>query len=202
MPRAKIINGEYVFGDIYFATALACENGVRVDGVVDYGPDGRVLPAAELSRVYIEVIERRKRVKKRGGGGMPGAGKRQKPRGHLEYAGPDGQPKFRTVRVPVVMFAFKPYKGNFGLHELKQELWHSADLHTPDKTYALEHAVLRHKISRTVEKFRRQTGKKDLYARFRGLHHEISSGGGRIEVTESEDKEVPRVSVGPDDSDE
>lgn len=192
MPRAKIVNGEYVFGDIYFATALACQNGVRVDGVVDYGPDGRVLPAAELSRVYVEVIERRKRAKKRGGGG-------KKSRGHLEYAGPDGQQEFRIVRVPVVMFAFKPYKGNFGLHELKQDLWHSADLHTPDKVYALEHAVLRHKISRAVGKFKRLTGKKDLRVRFRGLHHEIGDVGGRIELAETEAKEVPRVSVGPDD---
>lgn len=201
MPRGHVRNGLYTTSDILMAAALMSRNSVIRDGIADYARD--VLPALELEYVFIETVERRYRKQKR---------RRHTP-GVLEYTGPGGIPdSVRTVRVPVITFAFKPYRGNHRLADMKCDLWHGdlwggAMLHTHKSIYGPSVAILRFKSQQAVDRWRRKFHRPTDGLRFRACRqeiHELQPKGAsqRIELTTSDLEEVPNGVVEVDATDD
>lgn len=184
----EIQNGLYCLSDIYLASALASRNCVMRDGVVD---GTHVLDGLELAFSYVKVVSRRKR-RPRGAQG----------KGYLEYQRETGEihPDLREA-VPVVMFAFKPHRGNHRLAEMKKNLWHNGALWC-GPAFAVKHAELRREVRKVLDKWRETTGQPNAEVKFRSFAHEFHSDemGGRatLRKMDVEEGDLPDVRVEPE----
>lgn len=172
MARMEFEKGLLVTPDIYFATLLTCQNARNTGGVVDLK---NPLPRIELSHCHIRVIERPKKRSRR----------RKKGRKHIVYTttrGSGGPPTQEMVRIPLVMFSFKPFKGTHELAKKKNEYLHHGQLWTDTLDYQAQHERLRRRVRRTVQNWRRETGRTDARAVERGLAQELHGAEGRIVI--------------------
>jgi len=179
MARMEFEKGLLITPDIYFATILTCR-GAKITGT---GKNRAVdlqntLPSVELSHCYIRVIERPKQRKDKR--------RRRNKKARLEYTttrGSAGAPRQQEmVRIPLVVFAFKPYKGTHELAKKKNDYLHHGRLWTDTLEYQAQHERLRRRIRRTVQNWRRETGRTDARVKERGVTQELHGAEGRIVI--------------------
>jgi len=141
--RPFVEDGLYWVTDHGFASALAVQGVVitrdRKTGKRVPNPT-QVLPACEYSHAKLRVVAIRKH-KKRPAGWFA----RDLPGDHTKEED--------TIQKPIVLFAFKPYRGSFELHRKKLRLWYNGG-YWPSPEYATEFRRLRRVIEAVKRKFR------------------------------------------------
>jgi hypothetical protein len=183
MPHLEYDKGLAVTPDVYFATALMSRNAIKKGSVVDFE---RTLPPVELSHVYIRVIKRPASRKRRRGA-----------KAHIVYTGPGHPPPRAMVRIPLVMFAFKPFRETHELTKRKNEAWHDGTLITPPLTYRASHEKLRRKIKNCLDVWRSQTGAGDAAVKEKARGHELLVDGKTLVLEAG--TEVPNARIDGED---
>lgn len=137
-------NGHFCMSDINLVAALCTETWpIQPDGKVDYED---VMPALEHGFTYVRefTVNRRKDMPSVQGGAKGFA-----------YYSPNVPKQFAVEeKKPVVMFAIRPLRGAFGLHERKVKMWHSGRLMVNGPQYAAKHRELLMQVRDFLTRYR------------------------------------------------
>jgi hypothetical protein len=137
-------NGHFCMSDINLVSALCTESWpIQPDGKVDCED---VLPPLEHGFTYVRefTVSRRK--------DFPGI---QGPSAGFAYYSKDIPKQFATdEKKPVVMFAIRPLRGAFGLHERKVAMWHAGRLMVNGPQYAAKHRELLMQVRDYLARYR------------------------------------------------
>lgn len=142
----EIRRGHYCMSDVNLVAALTTPT-------CPIGPDGKVdlrdeQPALELGFIYIHEVKARKRKSFDG----------VEPEG-LAYYNDKLPAEHSTEEIkPVVMFAVRPLRGTFNLHEKKVERWHAGRIMVNGPKYAIKHRELLMLVRDYIARYRDRQG--------------------------------------------
>jgi len=169
----EITNGYWCHSDVNVVSALMSPNHVIHGGDID---PNHTLQPIELAYSYVKWVPPRK---KRPHSTVPGM--------VHSIEAEEGE------LVPVVMFALKPFRGGFGLHQYKFQLWHRGGLYADTRHYAGTHRRLLEEVRAQLARAKEERG-REMQARREGASYILEdcedTGGAK---DESDTRRAPRV---------